>query len=797
MRYHGITPKRKIKCVDGNCGGLEFSHIGNFERHFEKKHKNVRKDNVRKIIDNSREIEGNFGKIEENFDSNDNSVGNPVTFLNSENISECTKYSLEVLKTTLKLFISKLYSNLTIPRNQVQFLFETVITLMTDVLSISLSCPSRSDLERPEKCILRDMQIITKDLSTEYRRLKLFEKDGTYIPPVQICVDHKLVPSNRNKDREHRLQRQQIPAHFIPLRLVLAKFLHQPLAMKKILDYLNELTDETYCISNFMQGDYWKNREKSKDGLTLPLFLFGDDYTCGNVLGSHGTIHKLGAMYISMPFLPNEFRSTLKNIFLLYLYHSSDRKDVKNDKMFAVLIEEFTFLAETGILVDTPEFNGTIYFSLGLLIGDNLGLHELAGFACGFTANHPCRICTISRQELLITCDDKSLVLRDKNNYQLSIEQASRYETGINEPCVWNKIPYFHATENLGVDIMHDMMEGTSKYVLTAIINFYLKRGYFTLTFLNNRIEGFDYGLVDKSNKPPCLSSAGVNEVNLKLSASESFILMKYFGMLIGDKIPLEDSVWELYIKHRQILGILMAPFFIKEQISILKDLVSIHHKLFMEISPDKNLKNKFHHMIHYYNFMLKFGPLRHFSSLRGEAKHRLGKLIADSVSNQQNLTLSISIREQLLLHYYFLNNLNFQERFECALTSIVSFAELHDFTYFKNVIPEIFKKNCEKTSWITLNGTKYEPNMVLLVDIKDGIPSFGKIIHIFIHNRNIGFLCLQLETLYFDRHYYGHRVVELINTYCFINYLDMVHYSPCAISTVAGEFYVVSSYDY
>lgn len=104
--------------------------------------------------------------------------------------------------------------------------------------------------------------------------------------------------------------------------------------------------------------------------------------------------------------------------------------------MFSVLIDEFKFLADTGIHVKTPEFTGLVYFSLGLLIGDNLGLHELAGFSGGFTANHPCRVCTISRQEMLTKCDDKSLVLRDRENYELALEQASLYETGINEPCV-------------------------------------------------------------------------------------------------------------------------------------------------------------------------------------------------------------------------------------------------------------------------------------------------------------------------------------------------------------------------
>lgn len=37
MPFHRITPKSKMKCVNDNCDGLEFSHIGNYERHLKKK----------------------------------------------------------------------------------------------------------------------------------------------------------------------------------------------------------------------------------------------------------------------------------------------------------------------------------------------------------------------------------------------------------------------------------------------------------------------------------------------------------------------------------------------------------------------------------------------------------------------------------------------------------------------------------------------------------------------------------------------------------------------------------------
>jgi len=33
----------------------------------------------------------------------------------------------------------------------------------------------------------------------------------------------------------------------------------------------------------------------------LPLFMYFDDFESGNVLGSHSGIHKVGAVYVSIP----------------------------------------------------------------------------------------------------------------------------------------------------------------------------------------------------------------------------------------------------------------------------------------------------------------------------------------------------------------------------------------------------------------------------------------------------------------------------------------------------------------
>lgn len=61
-------------------------------------------------------------------------------------------------------------------------------------------------------------------------------------------------------------------------------------------------------------------------------------------------MHKLGAVYISIPCLPPHIQSTLKTIFLTLLFHSTDRQKFGNNIIFKPLIDELYFLGEQGIL---------------------------------------------------------------------------------------------------------------------------------------------------------------------------------------------------------------------------------------------------------------------------------------------------------------------------------------------------------------------------------------------------------------------------------------------------------------
>lgn len=120
--------------------------------------------------------------------------------------------------------------------------------------------------------------------------------------------------------------------------------------------------------------------------------MYFDDYESGNVLGSHSGIHKLGAVYVAVPCIPSYRLTTLSNIFLalLFLKSSSDRTRSGNKIIFNPVIDEFNYLMDNGIDINIPQFKGKLYFELGLILRDNLGIHSITGFTESCSSNLCC-----------------------------------------------------------------------------------------------------------------------------------------------------------------------------------------------------------------------------------------------------------------------------------------------------------------------------------------------------------------------------------------------------------------------
>lgn len=247
---------------------------------------------------------------------------------------------------------------------------------------------------------------------------------------------------------------------------MLTNFLCLKNVLADILSYIDSLKSDDVFLKSYIQGSDWRNRIKIHgEKLVFPLFMFFDDYESGNVLGSHSGIHKLGAVYISISFLPPKYSSTLSNIFLGLLIHSSDRATFGNRVVFQPLIEEFNFLITDGINIESETYKGRINFELALILGDNLGIHSITGFCESFSANFPSRICKINKKDLKYSCHENEELLRNKEEYERDLMLRNVSLIGIVEKCIRLDVQNFDLFSQVGIDIMHDMLEGCGKWV--------------------------------------------------------------------------------------------------------------------------------------------------------------------------------------------------------------------------------------------------------------------------------------------------------------------------------------------
>lgn len=85
--------------------------------------------------------------------------------------------------------------------------------------------------------------------------------------------------------------------------------------------------------------------------------------------------------------------------------------------------------------------------------------------------------------------------------------------------------------DNTYVDMMHDILEGIAHYDMIPIINHFIMIGDFTLSGFNYALQMFDYG-PNVQNKPPYINDDFATKSKLKMTASEIFVLCRFFGVI-------------------------------------------------------------------------------------------------------------------------------------------------------------------------------------------------------------------------------------------------------------------------
>lgn len=394
--------------------------------------------------------------------------------------------------------LTYLYNNNSMTRQHVQIvvnitsnLVDNIINMVESKVNQSLNTLQASGVMKQElSSFFNQCKNPFCGLDTEYKRIKYFSQKGYYIEPVSYIIGQTM--ESRKINNIFTLIPNNVTGQFISVIKVLKAIFEIPNILKDILDYMKQVTNNQHCVSNIIQSDLWKHLSHDfHDKLVLPLIIYYDEFETNNPLGGHAGVHKVGAAYFSLPCMPPEARSKLDNIFLTLLFLNKDREVYGNKATFRPLINELQILEKSGLVIKEGIH---IYIKCALVIGDNLGVHEICGFVKSFVANHPCRFCKASLNQIRYqTVEDKQL-LRTVSEYANDLQKNNVSITGLTEICVWNQLDSFHVLQNMSCDIMHDVFEGVCQYDMSKLILHFIQSNLFTLNYLNDRIGTYDFG---------------------------------------------------------------------------------------------------------------------------------------------------------------------------------------------------------------------------------------------------------------------------------------------------------------
>ncbi len=116
---------------------------------------------------------------------------------------------------------------------------------------------------------------------------------------------------------------------------------------------------------------------------------------------------------------------------------------------------------------------------------------------------------------------------------------------GVDRDSILNTSKYFHVTEGLAPDIMHDILEGSLQYELKELLKYFiLERNSITLSLLNRKITSFRYGPIESRNKPVPISYSSLTSSDHSLKQSgkclcvfEMYMWIKWHEVKISLKI--------------------------------------------------------------------------------------------------------------------------------------------------------------------------------------------------------------------------------------------------------------------
>lgn len=235
--------------------------------------------------------------------------------------------------------------------------------------------------------------------------------------------------------------------------------------------------------------------------------------------------------------------------------------------------------------------------------------------------------------------------------------------------------------------------------------------------------------------------------------------LMLYIPLLIGDKVNESSDYWDLLLQILDIFKVVSAPRISKAATYLLKAKIEEHHRLFLQLFPDRRLTPKQHNLVHYPRAIRFLGPLGLYSVMRMEAKHKQLKKWAKLTHNYRNIAKTLAQRHQQAQGFEFLMKQQIDSHTEDIGAQMVvqasSLTNAEQVCTALNCPPE---QEIVVINTVNLSGYIYRANVMVLCKWDDE-PEFASIEQVVMRESAVKLIVKPWTTLYYDQHYSAYAV--------------------------------------
>ena len=272
------------------------------------------------------------------------------------------------------------------------------------------------------------------------------------------------------------------------------------------------------------------------------------------------------------------------------------------------------------------------------------------------------------------------------------------------------------------------------------------------------------------------------------MSASEMRNFCMHLGLLIGDLVPEDNLYWQLYLKLREIVSLLISVPFDTDRCNYLDTLVSEHHEIYVALFG--HLIPKFHFMLHYKSLIEYIGVLYAMQTLRYESKHREMKTAVNAVSGNVNISKTIATKYMLR----FAARLMSKEGFKKTITSGKVKSIKHKVNMVQILKNHKMSLDYQETNFLQVQSCKFRLNQIIVTSSisHNEFPEFSKIIKILIKdNHNILFICQSYKTISYHSHLVSYEI-KMTNKMIIVINPQNENYRPLSSMIRNEKMYVV-----